>query len=319
MASLLFISGMHRSFTSAFAGAVTLLTENHARDFIGPAMSNPKGHFEPVSVVSMNTAMLSSRQRVWFDCRPMPLSDADMRRSEIDGLASLLREEFSSDGLQVIKDPRLSLLAPEWIAAARQAELRPHLVGMVRDPAESASSISRRDKLDFKYALAVWLRHMLDLERHSRDLPRIFVDARRFIADPVSVLHQVSATLELSWFRSPESARTDLTTFVDKTLCSPAQAQNCDLLHMANEVCALLLASDGQDTAAPLDRITKDFDALAPTLYAKMVLRELQQCLPARWDMDAMRARLAASEGALHQAETMIANLQIASQEAREL
>lgn len=301
MTNILFIAGMHRSLTSAFAGAALLLQENAKGPMIGPSGSNAKGHFEPISVVSANKALIAARQRVWFDCRPMPQVSVATAEVEIAELVKVLVTEWEGDGLQVVKDPRISLFVPAWFAAARRAELKPHLVGMVRNPAASAASLCRRDKLDFNYAVSIWLRYMFDLERDTRGLARKFVDAAAFSSAPVTVLADVAATLGLTWSRQPESARDSLLAFVDPALPSPATAADCDLLPIAFEVQSLLLSRDTHQTRDRLDGLATAFNAMAPALYNEMVLRELGRCLRDRWELDATRARLAEAEQSLQQ------------------
>jgi hypothetical protein len=299
---LLFIAGMHRSLTSAFAGAALLLQNRSHGAMIGPSLGNRKGHFEPVAVVEANKSLLAARQRVWFDCRPLPAATVDCQEAEVADLAAVLRRQVQGDGLQIIKDPRISLFVPAWFGAARQAGLRPHLVAMVRQPAASAASLCRRDKLEGSYAVAIWLRYMLDVERNSREQPRKFIDAAAYVADPVVTLAAVADGLGVTWDRRPEGARADLLSFVESSLPAPPPVPMAsDLLEMANEVHRLLLAQETPQTSGQLDRIAAEFNDRTQALYDAMVVRELARCLHDRWELDATRLRLVAAEGALQQ------------------
>lgn len=179
--TVFFVVGMHRSATSALAGALI-----HA-GLAGPlrplpaAADNRRGTFEAHNVVDLNERLLGRACRQWFHCRPVPLLDPVGERAVAE---RILLEDFSTAPCIVVKDPRISLLLPFWLGCAQRVGMRPVVVIAVRTPAEVARSLAVRDGLARDHSIACWMRYMLDAERSSRGLPRVFVDTTQLIAHP---------------------------------------------------------------------------------------------------------------------------------------
>ena len=90
-------------------------------------------------------------------------------------LALLLREEYGTSSLFVVKDPRISRLLPLWFAVLAELQVAPVIAVAVRNPLEVAASLKARDGFTTTKSLLLWLRHTLESEQHSRGRPRSFV------------------------------------------------------------------------------------------------------------------------------------------------
>lgn len=197
---ILLILGMHRSGTSAVAGLLSIMGAERPRVDIGANEGNLLGHFEPKRIVDLHDAILAELGQAWSDWWPMEaeaLAGADAARW-VDQLTDLVRQDFSLQRPLVLKDPRICRLMPLWRAVARRlgAELR--IVIPWREPSEVAASLARRDGLSMDVGRLMWLRHVLDAERETRDLPRVFCDYREVIADWPAVLARIARALDMT-------------------------------------------------------------------------------------------------------------------------
>jgi hypothetical protein len=136
---ILFVIGMHRSATSAFAGSLGILGAGMPQRMPEPNPTNPRGFFEPGMVQQANDQFLAGMGRRWNDCRPVMLPRDDTLRAAEDDCAKLLGTEFGPDWLVALKDPRVSLLAPIWEAAAERSGASSCYVVMLRNPVASAA------------------------------------------------------------------------------------------------------------------------------------------------------------------------------------
>lgn len=150
------ILGMHRSGTSAVAGAIHKLGADLGPEsgLIPPASDNPRGFFENSAVVNLNRRILSALGGSWLAPPPLPESwiednrITDERSSVRELTATLLR------GI-VVKDPRLSLLQPLWDDAS---PAEPALL-CVRHPVAVAKSLQARNQLTLTEGLYLWFRY----------------------------------------------------------------------------------------------------------------------------------------------------------------
>ena len=72
--ALVLVSGMHRSGTSATAGALTLLGADAGSRLAPPRPENPKGFFELVPLVTAHDEILARCGYTWDDPRPLDVS-----------------------------------------------------------------------------------------------------------------------------------------------------------------------------------------------------------------------------------------------------
>ncbi len=166
MNTALMILGMHRSGTSYLAESCGKLGFSLPQDLVGPAPDNPRGHFEPLGLVALNTALLHSIGTDW-DCLDPPdqiLAALHANSDAIDlakGMGPALDQGFGHASRAIIKDPRLSLLLPFWRPYLDRAEIRSHTLIALRDPHQVAGSLARRNGMAGDLALLLWCNHML--------------------------------------------------------------------------------------------------------------------------------------------------------------
>jgi hypothetical protein len=159
------VTGMHRSGTSAVAGALGLIGASLGRSdrMLKPGPDNPKGYFEVQQVVQLDDELLSHLGGSWD--QPPVLDPGWQRDPELapfrDRAVAVLDDSFGppAERAPVIawKDPRLSLLLPFWETVAPIAST----IIVVRDPVEVAASLAVRGyAVGAAQAASLWLRYL---------------------------------------------------------------------------------------------------------------------------------------------------------------
>jgi O-antigen biosynthesis protein len=205
------VLGMHRSGTSALAGALRLVGADLGRNLMPATAFNPEGHFEHAEVVAHDERLLEALGSRWDDLRPLPgrwwerraLAGLDAERRE------LLRREFGASGLWAIKDPRMCRLLPGWTGAFQALDGDWRCVLIARDPREVARSLASRDGFTAWKSHVLYLDHMLAAERSTRDRPRAFITYEELLEDGPAALRRIGQELDLGWSArvTAESAR----------------------------------------------------------------------------------------------------------------
>lgn len=166
---------MHRSGTSFCARALhkhgVLLPPN----LLPPAADNPEGFQESADLVALNEAWLAAAGAAWDASWPLHLQHNRADQDRSPGLARESRRLIHSwckpgpSGPAIaLKDPRLCRTLPQLSRALGPDWLR-HGICIVRHPAAVVASIGYRDDMPPLKALALWLRHNLEMVQ-ARDL-----------------------------------------------------------------------------------------------------------------------------------------------------
>jgi predicted nucleic acid-binding Zn-ribbon protein len=215
------ILGMHRSGTSAMAGALQRL----GVDF-GPAGTpppdgeNPTNACEHLEVVGCHERLLAATRRGWDDPRGLPRNwQASESTAAIrEELAGLLRRDFRGSTLWAVKDPRMCRLLPLWLEILADLQCAPRFIVVHRPLVEIAASLERRHGFSPQKTAALWADHVLSAERHTRGNPRVFVSFDRLLSDPEGTMRAVGDTLDLQWPRPSSEATAELREFVSPSL-----------------------------------------------------------------------------------------------------
>jgi hypothetical protein len=215
------ILGMHRSGTSAFAGALAHLgVATGGRLLSAQAEINSKGYWEHKDVVRINDELLFALHSSWHDTRTLSAGwwRQDSVASYRTQLAAVLKRDFSSASLWLVKDPRMCRLLPLWLDLFAELGTQPHIVLALRHPVEVARSLAKRDGMATERASLLWLTHTLAAELGSRGLPRTFMSYDGLLADWRREMRRLASELEVELaLGQPESdART--TAFLEPSL-----------------------------------------------------------------------------------------------------
>lgn len=204
----LVVAGMHRSGTSAMARVLGLAGAGMPERVIKAASDNPLGFWEPRDVVALNDEIFRTVGSSWndvFGTRVAALSEP-LWRDFLPRARSVIALNYAQGDLAVMKDPRVSLLAPLWRAALSEEGFDSRFVIMVRDPIEVAQSIAARDQATVQASVLAWLSHMVAVERDTRGARRVFVRYTDLIENWEAVLDRVRTSLAVDLPVGPDAA-----------------------------------------------------------------------------------------------------------------
>lgn len=203
------VLGMHRSGTSALAGAVSAMGAASPKTPLPANVDNPRGYFESEPLVAVHKDMLAAAGSSWKDWRQIDprwmLSQASQRHRA--RIRAVLADEFGEEPLFVVKDPRICRFVPMVSSVLAEIQADPVAFFLMRNPLEVAHSLQRRNGLAPANSLLLWLRHVLDAEYHSRHMPRCFLQYPNFLADGRSHLGRAAGATGIVW---PAPVRSDL-------------------------------------------------------------------------------------------------------------
>jgi glycosyltransferase involved in cell wall biosynthesis len=210
---------MHRSGTSAVAGALGLLGCELPRHLYQADVGNEKGYFEPARLIDLDDELLASAGLRWDDWQefppgwPDPSVVLEFRRR----MAALIDEEFTSS-LMVIKEPRICRLLPILTGALKDLGIEPRFVLPYRDPVEVALSMASRGGYAMEHGFLLWLRYLLDAERGSREFTRTFLPYDLFLTDWRPHIDRLEHQLGLALPRRTREGGSEIDQFLEPRL-----------------------------------------------------------------------------------------------------
>lgn len=212
--------GMHRSGTSALTRTISLLGAKLPDNLMSPASDNLRGFWESMPLAQVHERLLKYCQSAHDDWRKLPVASwSDEERARwSDAIQSVLIREYGSADLFIVKEPRICRFAPFFLEVLQTMAIAPRVVVPFRNPLEVAASLTRRNAFSYEKSLLLWLRHVLDAEAASRDIPRVFVSYDRLLSDWRGATAAIAETLGIRWAREADDAATDIETFLTPVL-----------------------------------------------------------------------------------------------------
>jgi hypothetical protein len=195
------ILGMHRSGTSAVAGAIDLLGAERPASMLEAGPSNPLGYFEAYSVIHVNDWILRMAGCTWYDSLGFDAEALDpvTRRTAMALINIAIGAEFPNASLLLLKDPRLCLLLDYWLPMLDAMHIEPMVLLVLRHPAEVIASLGKRDAFPPPLAAAAWLQHALAAEQATRGRRRALVTYEELLTDWRACLVRVSQQVQIDW------------------------------------------------------------------------------------------------------------------------
>ncbi len=277
MTDCLLILGMHRSGTSAVAGACAQLGVDFGRHLIGAQDDNVKGYFEDERVLDLHESYLSAVGSSWDDLAPAPHEDSHPRRTLQQGIEELLAGVAKSP-FPGFKDPRMSRLVIPWLDALRAAEREPVVLLVHRPVGEVIRSLARRNGFGAEKSALLWADHLLRAERSTRGVRRAFVSYPALLEDPATLLGSVAAELGVEWPTAPDRVADSLREFVDPALRhTTGDAGATAGCGRATEPCrAIATALTSDATEAAFDAASRELDAAVASIDPLLTSHLLQ-------------------------------------------
>ncbi|WP_147435458.1 sulfotransferase family protein [Paenirhodobacter hankyongi] len=212
----LVVLGMHRSGTSALAGALGRIGCDLPKDLMPPTAMNEKGFFESSRITALNDEILRAAGRDWASFEAVPAdwyASPEARELQVRAGEALV-EEFGRSYLFVLKDPRICRLLPFWQKVLEQSGCQTRYVMTHRDPREVAASLQRGTQFselynrfhDLRYGAFIWLRHVLEAEAGTRGQPRAHTSYNLLMRSWQQEIGKIGKAIGISWPRSPATS-----------------------------------------------------------------------------------------------------------------
>lgn len=216
----LVVLGMHRSGTSALAGALTLLGCDGPATPMKPTPDNAKGYFEPEPLYPLHTRLLEAASSRWDDWLAVEAGWLESAQAEDfrSRAAAVIEKQFGESPLFVLKDPRICRLVPFWEKVMDDLGVTPRYILTHRNPLEVGQSLNSRNGMEIEIALLIWLRHVLDAEAATRGKPRCFTSYAELMTDWNGVARKIETELDVALPRLSEAATGDLEEFLSTNL-----------------------------------------------------------------------------------------------------
>ena len=254
------VLGMHRSGTSATAGALGLLGLTLGERLLEAAPDNPKGYFEHADAVWINDGLLDGLDRSWNDIRALPRGWAGGKaaRAAEKSIAEHVIGRFPRRETWAIKDPRLCRLLPPWLRALSRQKLRAACVLVLRHPDEVADSLALRDFMPHTASYILWLRHVLESVQGSAQLPRALLRYDKLLATPGATLRAAGRQIGFDWPLSTKLLKTFVSSDDRHHRAPVAGSPGSEWHALALDVYGALCGRDPWADVKPLIRVFED-------------------------------------------------------------
>ncbi|MDN5851780.1 MAG: sulfotransferase [Actinomycetia bacterium] len=229
---IVIVVGPGRSGTSSFAGTLERLGLHVPEPAIKPNPTNPSGFYEPRWVVDFHNRLLERAAVRTLDMSPDARARAEKTGAK-PGVRAKLRS-WLSDVLEqqsrqlIIKDPRTTWFSQLWVDIAREFDIEPGFVTMLRHPAEVSSSRQayygkdrehdEERRTDDIIRIGGWINVALDAERASRGAARSFVRYTDLVADWRKTMASVGSSLDLTYEPGLDTEPHPVDDFIDPNL-----------------------------------------------------------------------------------------------------
>lgn len=265
MATAIVVAGMHRSGTSVTAGALRMCGVHLGTELLEAGSDNRLGYWEHAGVVAIHERLLADLERGWDDVRALPVGwlNSQAALTAEAAIHELIESEFVSSMLWAIKDPRISRVLPLWKRILSQRGIRMVVLLVARRSSEVAASIQARNQWKPALSEMLWMRHVFDAERDSRDVKRCAITYDELISRPTEVMTGALDRLEVHSSLADISAEASLAQFVSKEERHHRHAEEpCTTESAAGRafesLARIATSNDGWETLAELGR---DFEA----------------------------------------------------------
>ncbi len=218
--SCLLVLGMHRSGTSALAETLTRLGATGPTNPLPSNKWNKRGYGESAEVMRANEQILARFSSSWRDWSRIVASGSptDQRGEMVGLIREVLRKEYGDAPLFVIKDPRICRLLPLWVRALKEESVEVKILISLRQSEEVVNSLRERDEMGLMWGRLLWLRHVLDAERESRELPRSFLNYEDLLENWRQEADRITQELDISWPIDEEKRQLNMENFIDSAL-----------------------------------------------------------------------------------------------------
>ncbi len=214
--SLLLVTGMHRSGTSALCAALRAAGASFG-DHLLEAMAgvNDEGFWEDADVVALNERLLAARDSAWYSLAGKLAGETwspEEFATEYALAAEILARGFGPGPVEAVKDPRFCLTLGFWLRACADVGVAANVCVASRAPLEVASSLERRDGFPIGYGLRLAYQYLVALQSALPGTTTLicYPDLLRDAASSLAPLAENLPAGALDLARAAEAVRGDL-------------------------------------------------------------------------------------------------------------
>ncbi|MGO8677455.1 MAG: glycoside hydrolase family 99-like domain-containing protein [Limisphaerales bacterium] len=199
------VLGMHRSGTSLLTSLLAEAGVDLGEKLIPGDANNEAGYWEQAEINRTQDRLLHQLRKSWAGpawMNPLPLDWRQLGAGErlrfSEELSAIVRQEMSkAKGIWGFKDPRTTRLLPLWKEVFAGLGVEPDYILAIRNPADVAASVVKRDKVTTSHAEMLWLLHNLDGIREAGDQLRLVTSYDRWFTHPQEQARAVTRALNL--------------------------------------------------------------------------------------------------------------------------
>ena len=199
MSHLVLVLGMHRSGTSAIAGALPCLgvSLGNRSSWSGP--DNPNFH-EDLDILAIDELLLDRFGAKW-DSPTVDVLTHAWAATDIKAAATIaVHTKLMQFPLLAIKEPRMCRLLPFWRPVLANIGCEVSVVHVIRHPMAVAKSLEKRNSIPIEAGLALWLDHVTKQFAEVDDTwPSVTVRYETFMSNPVSQIGRAGLALNLDF------------------------------------------------------------------------------------------------------------------------
>jgi glycosyltransferase involved in cell wall biosynthesis len=178
--------------------------------------ANPDGFWEHYRMMRLNERILRAFGGSWREPPDLPPGWEESERLEAERreARALLAASFGGRALWAWKDPRNSLTLPFW----RRLIGGLRCVICLRNPADVAASLQRRDGIALEDGVALWLRYLAAALTNTSGRPRLLVRYESYFEDPIGAARRLACFAGCEGAFDDRGAERRLAEVVDERL-----------------------------------------------------------------------------------------------------
>ncbi len=215
------VIGMHRSGTSALARTVNLCGVDLGSNLMPPAQdNNEKGFWENSAIHRIHEMLFRDLNSSWDDVRSLQDGwwNFDIVQKYKLEIVSILEREFAKSRFWGIKDPRICRLLPLMHPLIEQMGCKPYYLIIVRNPLEVVASLAKRDGFSEGKSCFLWLRHLIESEKGTRNSSRVFVTYEELLSNWKKVMSRIQRSFGFRWPVTLKKAGPEIEAFLENRL-----------------------------------------------------------------------------------------------------
>ena len=193
---IVFITGMHRSGSSALSRAMSTLGIDHSDNLMRASEDNVKGYWEDEDFVTFNDDLLRQTGQLWDEPKLInPEEFIALAETQGTKACSLLKSKAKNKEIICLKDPRLCNLIPFWRKVCQDNEIKCSFIASHRNPLPTACSIHKRDSIGTEKALSIWCTYYINLLENLSPNELLIINYDNLISNTRNEIKALSAFL----------------------------------------------------------------------------------------------------------------------------